>query len=69
MIAVCYASVSSGLATINAYFYGYKWGELACLREQGLRTKRDASALRPLGSDTKHAEMLPSHREASIEDS
>ena len=25
--AVCYASVGSGLATINAYFYGIEWCE------------------------------------------
>ena len=32
MIAVCYASASSGVATINACNYGTS-GELACLRE------------------------------------
>ena len=41
-------------------FLRYKWCELACLREQSLGTGWDASALRPLGSDTKTHGDAPS---------
>ena len=53
---------------LNACIYGTSGASGASYQSIDFACLGMPSVLRPLGSDTKHTEMLPSHREASIED-